>query len=151
MNLESSPGTYVLCFQSRVNRKIDVGRFGQMSLQPGFYLYIGSAHGAGGIKARVSRHVRRDKVKRWHIDYLRTHVRLLEVWVGYGERRSESEWSACVEALTGAEVAMAGFGASDCPGEQHLFYFRELPSISKFKHRCGDNIPVSKIKYGDPA
>jgi Uri superfamily endonuclease len=39
-------------------------------LPAGRYLYCGSAKGPGGLKARLSRHMRRGKSVRWHIDRL---------------------------------------------------------------------------------
>jgi Uri superfamily endonuclease len=41
-----------------------------VSLVPGRYIYAGSAYGPGGLKARVSRHMRRAKRSQWHIDQL---------------------------------------------------------------------------------
>lgn len=145
MGLEGCSGTYVLCFESRVERQVDIGRFGRMGLRPGFYLYVGSAHGPGGLCARLARHRRRDKRKRWHIDYLRTHVRLLEVWCTCNENRLESEWSAVVASIPGASVPMPGFGASDCPGEEHLFAFVRLPEFGEFVRRCHDPRGVKRV------
>jgi len=43
----------------------------KLDLLPGYYIYIGSAFGPGGVRARMLRHLRADKPKHWHIDYLR--------------------------------------------------------------------------------
>ena len=37
-------------------------------LAPGWYVYAGSAHGPGGMRARVARHMKPDKTPHWHID-----------------------------------------------------------------------------------
>jgi Uri superfamily endonuclease len=41
-----------------------------IALPAGRYLYCGSAKGRGGLKARLSRHMRRGKSVRWHVDQL---------------------------------------------------------------------------------
>lgn len=130
--LPDCPGTYLLCLESRVDREIAVGRLGHLHLTPGFYLYVGSALGPGGLRTRVGRHARRHKTKRWHIDYLRTHVSLREVWYSCGEERREGAWSHHLAELPGAVAPWPGFGASDCPGEEHLFRFDRIPRFEAF-------------------
>jgi Uri superfamily endonuclease len=81
-------------------------------LAPGVYLYLGSARGPGGLRARVVRHLRADKRPRWHVDQLtaaagdRARAR---VWLD----GSECAWREAVQAA-GAVVPVPGFGASDC-------------------------------------
>ncbi len=81
-------------------------------LAPGVYLYLGSANGPGGLRARVARHLRPDKRPRWHVDQLTVaaggRARAL-TWPG----GSECAWRAAVQA-TGARVPVPRFGASDC-------------------------------------
>ena len=69
--MKSKPGTYVLILQSLRTGKAQIGRWREIALYPGFYLYVGSAFGPGGVRARVSRHYRKTKQHHWHIDYLR--------------------------------------------------------------------------------
>ena len=75
--LPSLPGTYALVLSASACQKFAVGRLGTLTVEPGFYLYVGSAFGPGGLAARVGRHCRREKTCRWHVDYLRavTHTR----------------------------------------------------------------------------
>ncbi len=127
--LPSSSGTYLLCFQSRVSRRVAIGRLGLMALVPGFYCYVGSAFGPGGLRARVGRHALRHKAKRWHIDYLRPHLGLVEVWIAEGGAL-ESAWSQLLVNRSDARVPMPGFGASDCPGEEHLVWFSGPTDLS---------------------
>ena len=81
-------------------------------LDPGVYLYLGSANGPGGLRARVARHLRADKRPRWHVDQLTVaagvRARAL-AWVD----GSECAWREAVQAA-GATVPVPGFGASDC-------------------------------------
>jgi Uri superfamily endonuclease len=116
-----------LILESSSSAVIIVGRKGSLALQPGFYLYIGSALGPGGLRARVSRHADRDKKKHWHIDYLRPHLCLRAVCFSVCSERLEDVWSEQVGAWPEADVPMKGFGASDRQLGTHLYYFQERP------------------------
>ena len=70
--LPSLPGAYVLVLRFSKRLEISVGRLGVLSAQAGYYVYVGSALGPGGLAARVGRHCRREKTLRWHVDCLRT-------------------------------------------------------------------------------
>jgi len=78
--LPSDPGTYILVLRCSTSRTIRIGRLGKLPLQPGWYLYAGSAFGPGGLRARVGHHARRAARPRWHIDYFRRCARLEAVW-----------------------------------------------------------------------
>jgi hypothetical protein len=67
-----SRGTYVLVLQLYQLIKIEIGRLGLISFEPGYYLYTGSALGPGGLSGRISQHLRQKTQKRshWHIDAL---------------------------------------------------------------------------------
>jgi len=81
--LKPEPGTYALIYQSISKAQIQVGRLGQIELLPGYYIYIGSAFGPGGVRARVNRHFRMDNRVYWHIDYLREYPTPLDAWISY--------------------------------------------------------------------
>jgi len=102
-----------------------IGRLGNIQLRPGFYIYVGSAQGPGGIKARVTRHRRRNKKLHWHIDYLRRHTALIETWALAGTANHEHNWAAALAAHY--PIAMPRFGASDCRCGSHLFYSPDRP------------------------
>ncbi len=136
--LPASPGTYVLVLRSSRSRTVRVGRLGQLQLRPGYYLYVGSAFGPGGLRARIEHHCRRADRPHWHIDYLRRYTRLEGVW--YCCRRCEHEWATAIGRLPGAAVAMPGFGSSDCRCQTHLFWFPEAPEMlpnAKAMAMCG--------------
>ena len=128
--MKPDPGTYALILQSNSNETIQVGRWGQVNLQPGYYIYIGSAFGPGGVQARVSRHLRNDKQMHWHIDYLRDHVTPVEVWVSYAADHLEHEWATVLFEMT-EMTQILGFGCSDCKRYSHLFFTRGLPNINQ--------------------
>ncbi|WP_346911312.1 DUF123 domain-containing protein [uncultured Roseibium sp.] len=68
--LPVGPGTYGLLLRLAEPVTLGLARLGNPVLAPGLYLYCGSANGPGGVRARLGRHLRRDKAVRWHIDYL---------------------------------------------------------------------------------
>ena len=123
--MPGAPGTYVLLMSARRARVITAGRRLRVALHPGWYLYVGSAFGPGGLRARVSRHCRRDKPLRWHIDYLRRHTRALGAWYASGEPSREHVWAA---RLAERLDVITGFGASDCDCPGHLFHTEQSPS-----------------------
>jgi len=125
--MKPDPGTYALILQSNSTETIKVGRLGKLFLRPGFYVYVGSAFGPGGVQARVSRHLRTDKRKHWHIDYLREYTTPLEAWVSYEAKDLEHEWAKTFLNLT-EMTPFQGFGCSDCRCFSHLFFTFELPN-----------------------
>lgn len=75
-------GTYALIVELKEEEEIEVGRLGVLSFKRGYYAYIGSA--MGGLDGRIGRHLRKDKNKHWHIDYLleKGAVRTVFLWKG---------------------------------------------------------------------
>lgn len=126
--MDSNPGTYVLVLKSSGRKHIRVGKNGRLEIDRGHYLYVGSAFGPGGLLSRVSRHCREEKPKRWHIDFLRPHARLVEVWYAYGPERLEHRWAKVLERVE-ATVPVPGFGSSDCRCGTHLFCVAQAPAL----------------------
>lgn len=133
----SRRGTYSLILSCRTNPIIQVGQLGGLQLQPGFYVYVGSALGPGGIAARVAHHERVSPRPRWHIDYLRAHTQLGQVWYTCDPVRREHQWADLFKQARGASIPMAGFGSSDCNCMSHLFRFETRPSPGSFWQRLG--------------
>ncbi len=125
--MDSNPGTYALIFQIETERSLKVGRLGTLYFFPGFYLYVGSAFGPGGIQARVGRHLKKLKRVRWHVDYLSAEADLLEVWNSCFTEKQEHEWASKLGSA-GSAAIIPGFGSSDCFCESHLFYFKTRPT-----------------------
>ena len=127
--MQSRPGTYALILKSSSERWIEIGRLGKYLIEPGYYVYTGSAFGPGGLKARIAHHARISQRPHWHIDYLRLALPLNEVWFSYDSKRHEHQWADVLRRLTGATLPIAGFGASDCRCESHLLLFSIKPSV----------------------
>ncbi|MCW2247758.1 Uri superfamily endonuclease [Azospirillum fermentarium] len=102
-------GAYVLLV--RLTEAVDVTLPGRTKaiLPPGRYLYCGSAHGPGGLRARVGRHMRRDKSIRWHIDRLTAAGTVTGCWIF-----PAGDECALVARLATLSVPVPGFGSSDC-------------------------------------
>ena len=125
------PGTYALIMRADQVIAVTVGGLGAVRLDRGWYAYIGSALGPGGVGARVGRHLAGGAL-RWHLDYLRTHTRVAEVWYCFNQSRRESQWVATMTALPTSASVIDGFGASDSVHRSHLFYFPLRPSWKVF-------------------
>jgi Uri superfamily endonuclease len=125
-NFESHPGTYALLL-SATDAVIPVGRLGDLRLQPGFYVYVGSALGPGGVRSRLAHHMHHAERPHLHIDHLRRHTTLEEIWFCYDRKSQEHEWASCFAGMRGALVPLVGFGSSDCDCGSHLFFFEKRP------------------------
>lgn len=119
--LSSSAGTYALWFWLDQPLTLSAGRLGEVGLGPGAVVYVGSAHGPGGLRARVSRHLRERKKSHWHIDALTAQASVTAVWYTLASDRLECQWAARLQAVPGATIPVSGFGASDCRCPAHLF------------------------------
>lgn len=137
--MQPDPGTYVVIFRCNAAASERVGRLGRIDLRKGYYGYVGSAFGPGGVRARISRHWRLHKKVHWHIDYLRHRLVPLGAWYSHAPRRLEHDWANCLGGLPGA-TAVAGFGCSDCRCQAHLFHFPTRPALSLFRACAG--VPV---------
>ncbi len=117
-------GVYVLYLEIVQDSEFLVGSLGVVKLAKGTYLYIGSARGPGGLRARISRHFDKRKKIRWHIDYLTTHTNVILSGVTYAVTELDMESKLLHKLLTFSDVlgiAVPRFGSSDRRGDpSHL-------------------------------
>ena len=141
------PGIYILLL-SGDGGEYKIGSRGMITFQPGYYCYVGSALGPGGL-SRVARHIRvassRDRPPRWHIDHLLMNpaFRLIRVYCAHTTERLEC-------SLAGALIlpVINGFGSSDCSCEGHLFFSPQDPEdaiIAAF-HTITLNLVVRELR-----
>jgi Uri superfamily endonuclease len=90
------------------------GGLGMVAFPPGTYLYLGSAFGPGGLRARIRHHLTGSGKPHWHIDYLRRYAVVQGGWYCAAPHRLECAWSAGLLKLPGAFNPVSRFGASDC-------------------------------------
>lgn len=112
-------GTYSLLVWVADPATVTVGALGEISFEPGWYAYAGSAMGPGGF-ARLARHREvaagaRD-VRHWHLDYLLGH----EAAVVAADARTAGVEGECALAATAGGEPVPGFGCSDCDCTAHL-------------------------------
>ncbi len=103
---------------------LQVGSLGSVTLERGWYAYVGSA--ARAREARVARHLAREKPLRWHADYLFTAFPAGRAWLVDGAT-GECALAGALAALPGAERRPRRFGAGDCRCAGHLVRFARRP------------------------
>ncbi|MBP2146712.1 Uri superfamily endonuclease [Methanofollis sp. W23] len=120
-------GIYCLVFQNQA-ATLGVGTLGEVAFREGWHLYVGSAQGPGGLRARVGRHLRlaavRDRRPRWHVDRLLLSDAFTLMGVVCGVTDEDLECRLAT-AISGDSVE--GFGCSDCTCVSHLFYRPDEP------------------------
>jgi Uri superfamily endonuclease len=115
---------YVVVTRVPRRTRLTVGSLGTVTLERGWYAYIGSAVRAR--EARVSRHLAREKPVRWHADYLFAAFPAERAWLVDGAA-GECELAGAVAALPGAERRPRRFGAGDCHCAGHLVRLTRRP------------------------
>ena len=123
--MPSSSGTYALFLNLPRAKDLRIGLFGAFQFPAGDYVYVGSAFGPGGLRARIARHLRMDKRAHWHIDYFRAGAQVRGVAFVAAPRALECEWSRALGACKGAYIPAIKFGAMDCYEKcaAHFFAF----------------------------
>lgn len=123
-DLPAIEGAYALIVKLVHEVPLDRPRKGPDTLPPGWYVYAGSAHGPGGIHARLVRHFRIEKCIHWHIDQLTTAVDA-RVWGHPVPDGHECELLAKLSRSERFQIACPGFGSSDCRKcKGHLLVWR---------------------------
>jgi sugar fermentation stimulation protein A len=121
VNLDA--GVYIAVLYVAKSRTIRVGQLGLLRFRQGFYFYVGSAQ--RNMSARLERHSRKKKALRWHIDYLSARAEMLGAITIAGPRELECQLAKKLGGMF--ELAVPGFGASDCRCKGHLLYAPQLP------------------------
>ena len=133
--MNSHPGTYALILRATHKQDVQIGRLGHLSVRLGFYVYIGSAFGPGGVLARVRHHTQITQRPHWHIDSLRQAAQLKQVWYTHDPVHREHAWAEVFANMLRASIPLPGFGASDCTCVSHLYFLQRQPSLENFRRR----------------
>ena len=160
-SIPNAPGVYILVFYLSQTTTITFNRkSSQHSFPSGWYVYVGSARGPGGLSRRVARHQRRNadgKRMHWNVDYFRELAPIVEVWYSYTRsEQMEHEWAQSSARMYGARVPVAGFGANDCGQgcDAHFFYFSQRPFVAGFRAVLGSKrqeSPEVFVSFSDDA
>jgi len=116
-------GTYIVILYLSGRKRIRVGRLGEFPFRKGYYAYVGSAFGPGGLTARLRHHANVAGRPHWHVAYLRKEASVVAMLFQESSQRHEHDWAKQLLGMPGASSAVAGFGSSDCNCGTHLIYF----------------------------
>ena len=111
-------GIYVLFIRIKRDTIVGVGSLGKVKFNRGSYAYVGSAQ--NGIEKRMARHLKREKKKFWHIDYLLAQRCVKIEKIAYKEAPRKEECKTAQTLFESGEPII-GFGCSDCSCQSHLF------------------------------
>jgi Uri superfamily endonuclease len=137
-------GLYVVLIEVARAAGVTIGRLGRFRFGPGIYAYVGSAR--SGLDARVARHFRRRKPRRWHVDWLTSSpaCRPLAAVVLPDADLTECGLNAAVGGIVKGTVPVRGFGASDCRAAcgAHLWRAGGRVSARSLAGRLGGEVVV---------
>ncbi|MCD6226669.1 MAG: GIY-YIG nuclease family protein [Candidatus Aenigmarchaeota archaeon] len=119
-------GIYCLIIKIQKNVSIIIGRLGKIKFEKGYYTYVGSAQ--NNLEKRIERHLRKNKKKFWHIDYLleNPNVEIKEVLSKKASKTKECEMARKIRSFG---VPVKNFGCSDCNCESHLFKINDIKQL----------------------
>lgn len=117
-------GVYLLVLEVPRPFCAAVGCLGRISLRAGRYGYVGSAR--RGLSARLSRHRRRKKPLRWHIDRVTAAADPVGAVVWPWQPGRECRLAEALQAASLGRLAASGFGSSDCRCPGHLFVLPDM-------------------------
>lgn len=144
--LPPQPGSYLLLLKVAVSAEIQIGRLGAIGFRRGWYAYAGSAFGPGGLAGRLRHHLRPVRKRHWHVDYLRDHADVMEVWMAVGPPNREHDWAQILARNPGAGKWVRGFGCSGCRCPSHLLYFEARPDDDLILSKLGTGILI-RVKF----
>ena len=146
--LPEDKGTYILIANVSQMRRWEIGSLGKFDLIPGFYAYVGSAFGAGGLRARLGHHLAATAEPHWHIDYLLQVASPVEIWYATAGRKLEHHWADSLEAASRFRIPIPRFGASDYHRSRrsHLFYSRRRPSFGWFRQQVRERFEGVEVE-----
>jgi Uri superfamily endonuclease len=120
-------GIYCLVFQTS-GCQVKIGALGVLTFRAGWYIYVGSALGSGGLQ-RLGRHISlsqlHDKRPKWHVDYLLISSCFSLVFSVYAVTADRLE---CRLARELNRSSIQKFGCSDCSCTSHLLYRQSNPT-----------------------
>src|SRR6266446_3884599 len=144
LDLPEQKGTYILIALVLQMKRLKIGHLGTYDIIPGFYAYVGSAFGPGGLRARIHHHLESVAEPHWHIDYLLGHAEPVEAWYVLSGRKLEQNLAGLLAQASGFRVPIRRFGSSDYRRSRtsHLFYSNRRPAFQWFQD------PLSE-RFGD--
>jgi Uri superfamily endonuclease len=150
MDLPEDKGTYILIASVAQMKRLEIGRLGTFDIVPGFYAYVGSAFGAGGLRARIGHHLQSTARPHWHIDYFLRIAEPIEIWFSTASQKLERHWASLLEEAPNFRIPITRFGSSDYDRSRssHLFHTRRRPSFRWFQQTLREGFEdICTVRY----
>ncbi|RME40631.1 MAG: GIY-YIG nuclease family protein [Caldilineae bacterium] len=141
----SQTGTYILLLHLPADTSLTFPHLGKFTLPAGFYAYVGSAFGPGGLPAAFKRHLTPPASPHTPIDHLQQVAALEEIWFAAGEENRQHVWADLLLAVPGGMNLIEGFGTDDCDCDSHLVYFDVRPDMEDFAVGVRYRFPAETI------
>jgi Uri superfamily endonuclease len=147
--MSANSGAYVLILELTGDTSVTIGALGEHEFRSGYYAYVGSALGSRGFN-RVLRHIRvsegNNQTRKWHIDYLSSVSKIIEVYKVFTLERVECAISAAIFNTLGVS-SVKGFGCSDCKCQSHLYYSENIAELKEavVKAMCQANDVIEVV------
>jgi len=127
VELSEEQGTSILIVSVAQLKRLKGGRLGTFDISPGFATCVGSAHGPGGIRARVGHHLESAAAPHWHVDSLLGVATPVEVWFAISDRKLEHDWAELLAEAALFCSPIPRFGSSDYRRSRmsHRFYAKQ--------------------------
>jgi Uri superfamily endonuclease len=114
MEIPARHGSYIVIGRLDNAVLLTSGPFSGQQITPGYYLYSGSAYGPGGLRARITRHLKSDTKKFWHFDHLKSNLSIEEIFFSIDTKNQECEFIKTIQGMPSVSIPLPGFGSSDC-------------------------------------
>ena len=125
-------GAYAILFFLLGDCQTYIPKYGDVIFKKGFYVYSGSAK--KNLIHRVTRHSRKEKKVKWHIDYFSVLdlVQTLKIFLFFD--KNECEINSFFYVNGGKEI-IKKFGSTDCKKgcPSHFLYFKKRPTLKSIK------------------
>jgi len=151
LRLKDLKGVYTLVILVKSTFPLRIGGLGEWLIKRGIYTYTGSALGRGStdLAGRISRHLRMNKRRKWHIDYLLCSGKasIEAALILATEERMECNVNQHLIKSLNPKIPIPNFGSSDCHMgcKSHLLYFgSELPCDILVRKMCRSYLQMGK-------
>jgi Uri superfamily endonuclease len=138
-------GTYAIWFRCTRSFETLVGKLGSFLFPKGYWVYVGSAFGPGGLRSRLKHHLQPTARVHWHLDYVKKSMAPIEIWFTLDSLKREHAWAENFTLLEGASCPIPKFGATDCSCRAHFIHFLKKQGFVRFqsniRHLSPDHAP----------
>lgn len=125
-------GAYAVLFYLINDSQTYMPKYGDVTFKKGFYVYSGSAK--KNLIHRVTRHAKKDKKVKWHIDYFSVleSVKTVKTFLFFDKNECEINFFFYTN---GGRSIIKNFGSSDCKNGclSHFLYFKKQPALKSIK------------------